>query len=80
MKYSKNILHKLLSDMQLIRGVQLAIESRYLDNEMKTPVHLCIGQEAVAAGVCAHLKKKITSAAITGDMDIIWPKAVIYGR
>jgi pyruvate dehydrogenase E1 component alpha subunit len=57
MTYSKNILHKLLFDMMLIRGVQLAVESRYLDNEMKTPVHLCIGQEAVAVGVCANLKK-----------------------
>ncbi|MDI6743440.1 MAG: thiamine pyrophosphate-dependent dehydrogenase E1 component subunit alpha [Smithella sp.] len=57
MTYPKKVLHKLLFDMMLIRRVQLAIESRYMDNEMKTPVHLCIGQEAVAAGVCAHLKK-----------------------
>lgn len=40
-----------------IRHVQLAIEARYLENEMKTPVHLCIGQEAVAVGVCANLWK-----------------------
>lgn len=57
MSYPKKVLHKLLFDMMLIRKAQLAIESRYLNNEMKTPVHLCIGQEAVAAGVCAHLKK-----------------------
>lgn len=54
---SHNVLHKLLYDMMRIRRVQLAIESRYPENEMKTPVHLCIGQEAVAVGVCANLRK-----------------------
>lgn len=57
MKLSKKALHNLLFEMTRIRRVQLAIESRYLENEMKTPVHLCIGQEAVAVGVCANLKK-----------------------
>jgi acetoin:2,6-dichlorophenolindophenol oxidoreductase subunit alpha len=56
MKLSTKVLHNLLYEMTLIRRVQLAIESRYLENEMKTPVHLCIGQEAVAVGVCANLK------------------------
>jgi len=28
-----------------------------LSNEIKCPVHLCIGQEAVATGVCANLQK-----------------------
>lgn len=41
--------------MLRIRKLQLRIESRYHLDEMKTPVHLCIGQEAVAAGVCAQL-------------------------
>ena len=40
-----------------IRKVQLKIEEHYPEDEMKTPVHLCIGQEAVAAGVCLNLKK-----------------------
>jgi pyruvate dehydrogenase E1 component alpha subunit len=43
--------------MMRIRQVQLAIESRYPENEMKTPIHLCIGQEAMAVGVCANLEK-----------------------
>jgi acetoin:2,6-dichlorophenolindophenol oxidoreductase subunit alpha len=43
--------------MLRIRLVQLRIESLYHLDEMKTPVHLCIGQEAVAAGVCAALEK-----------------------
>lgn len=40
-----------------IRLVQLKIEELYPQDEMKTPVHLCIGQEAVPAGVCANLTK-----------------------
>ena len=43
--------------MLRIRKVQLKIESLYHLDEMKTPVHLCIGQEAVAVGVCATLDK-----------------------
>ena len=57
MKLSKKVLHQLLFEMIRIRRVQMAIESRYLENEMQTPVHLCIGQEAVAVGVCANLEK-----------------------
>ena len=44
-------------DMLRIRNVQLKIESLYRLDEMKTPIHLCIGQEAVAVGVCANLNK-----------------------
>jgi pyruvate dehydrogenase E1 component alpha subunit len=35
--------------------VELRIESLYHLDEMKTPIHLCIGQEAAAVGVCANL-------------------------
>ena len=41
--------------MYMIRQVQRKIESVYHLDEMKTPVHLCIGQEAIAAGVCHAL-------------------------
>jgi len=44
--------------MSLIRQVELEIEGLYHLDEMKTPVHLCIGQEAVSAGVCHALKKE----------------------
>jgi TPP-dependent pyruvate/acetoin dehydrogenase alpha subunit len=43
--------------MLRIRKVQLRIESIYLGDEMKTPIHLCIGQEAIAVGVCSALRK-----------------------
>lgn len=42
--------------MLRIRRVQERIESQYLRDAMKTPVHLCIGQEAIAAGVCLGLR------------------------
>ncbi len=42
--------------MLRIRRVQERIESEYLKDEMKTPVHLYIGQEAIATGVCAALR------------------------
>jgi pyruvate dehydrogenase E1 component alpha subunit len=44
--------------MLRIHNVQLRIESLYHLDEMKTPIHLCIGQEAVAVGVCANLKRE----------------------
>jgi pyruvate dehydrogenase E1 component alpha subunit len=41
--------------MLLIRRFEEKIVEVYPEQEMKSPVHLCIGQEAVASGVCAHL-------------------------
>jgi len=52
---SRDVLLKLYGTMLKIRNVQLKIAELYHEDEMKTPVHLCIGQEAVAAGVCANL-------------------------
>ena len=43
--------------MLRIRCVQERIESLYLQDEMKTPVHLYIGQEAIAVGFCSALNK-----------------------
>ncbi len=39
-----------------IRRVEEAIANRYHEQEMRCPVHLSIGQEAVAVGVCSQLK------------------------
>lgn len=43
--------------MVLIREVEERIVKLYPEREMRCPTHLSIGQEAVAAGVCAALKK-----------------------
>jgi pyruvate dehydrogenase E1 component alpha subunit len=46
----------LFKTMLLIRRFEELIVEVYGEQEMKTPVHLYIGEEAVAAGVCAHLE------------------------
>jgi TPP-dependent pyruvate/acetoin dehydrogenase alpha subunit len=44
--------------MLRIRRVEESIAARYSAQEMRCPVHLSIGQEAVAAGVCAALTRQ----------------------
>lgn len=46
----------LLRSMERIRLVEEAIADRYSRQQMRCPVHLSIGQEAAAAGVCAALR------------------------
>ena len=45
----------LLRGILRIRRVEEAIADRYSEQEMRCPVHLCIGQEAIAVGVCDAL-------------------------
>ena len=58
MRLSKETLLRLYYDMIRIRKVQLRIEALYYLDEMKTPIHLCIGQEAIAVGVCSNLNRE----------------------
>jgi pyruvate dehydrogenase E1 component alpha subunit len=46
----------LLRAMLRVRRFEEKIVEVYGAQDMKTPVHLSIGQEAVAAGVCHNLK------------------------
>jgi len=48
---------KLLLDLLRIRMVEEEISRKYSQNEMRCPVHLSLGQEAIAVGVCNALKK-----------------------
>lgn len=50
------MLHELWRSMVRIRMVEEEIAKRYPEQEMRCPVHLSIGQEASAVGVCAALK------------------------
>ena len=52
---NKEDLLRLFYSMLRIRMVEDAIAAYYPEQEMRCPVHLSIGQEAVAAGVCANL-------------------------
>lgn len=47
----------LYRSMLRIRLVEERIADRYAEQEMRCPVHLSIGQEAVAVGVCAELRR-----------------------
>jgi TPP-dependent pyruvate/acetoin dehydrogenase alpha subunit len=49
---------ELYSSMLRIRMVEEKISKLYSEQEMRCPVHLSIGQEAVAVGVCEHLNNK----------------------
>src|SRR5574341_1329612 len=46
---------KLFYEMLRIRMVEEKIAELYPEQEMRCPVHFCIGQEAVAVGMCAAL-------------------------
>jgi len=47
---------ELFRRMLRIRRIEEEIERRYREDQMKTPIHLVIGQEATAVGCCAALR------------------------
>ena len=63
--YLKNLIEKglilndirvlMLANLQLIRSVELLISEKYNEQIFRCPVHLSIGQEAIAVGVSSHL-------------------------
>lgn len=48
---------RLLREMIRIRTVEQTIADLYPEGEMRTPTHFSIGQEGVAVGVCAALRR-----------------------
>jgi TPP-dependent pyruvate/acetoin dehydrogenase alpha subunit len=78
----------LYRSMLRIRLIEERIAERYAEQEMRCPVHLSIGQEAAAVGVCAELRldDKIVSThrchahylAKGGDLKAMM--AEIYGK
>ncbi|MFC2040648.1 thiamine pyrophosphate-dependent dehydrogenase E1 component subunit alpha, partial [Chloroflexota bacterium] len=52
----KEVLRALYYVMLRIQKTERKIASLYHEDEMKTPIHLSLGQEAVSAGVCLNLK------------------------
>ncbi|HVE43522.1 MAG TPA: thiamine pyrophosphate-dependent dehydrogenase E1 component subunit alpha [Gammaproteobacteria bacterium] len=55
--YTPELVAQCYKQMSLIRRVELRIAEIYHTDAVKSPVHLSIGQEHVAVGVCAPLKK-----------------------
>ena len=43
--------------MLRIRRVEEALAEKYAEQQMRCPMHLCIGQEAISVGVCATLAR-----------------------
>lgn len=81
-------LHSLYTTMLKIRLFEERVARLLVQGEIRCPTHLCIGQEAVAAGVCANLRKDdlVYSThrghghyiAKGGDLNLLM--AELYGR
>jgi pyruvate dehydrogenase E1 component alpha subunit len=56
-KFSDTLHRQLFREMLRIRLIEEAIERRYHEDQMKTPIHLVIGQEATSVGCCAALTR-----------------------
>ncbi len=57
MLYTKDLLTDLYRIMLRIRLVEESLVEPILKGEIRCPVHLYSGEEAIAAGICANLKK-----------------------
>ena len=87
-KHSKDTLKSLYETMLRIRIFEEKIVELYPAQEMKTPVHLYIGQEAIASAVCAHLGKddyvisnhRSHGHCIAKGMELRPIMAELYGR
>jgi acetoin:2,6-dichlorophenolindophenol oxidoreductase subunit alpha len=53
----KKIILSLFKNAYLIRAAEELIVKHYDNNEMKTPMHMSMGEEAIVAGVCEALGK-----------------------
>jgi len=49
------VVKKLFADVSRLRLCELGLANLYKEQEMRTPTHFGVGQEAVAVGVCAAL-------------------------
>jgi TPP-dependent pyruvate/acetoin dehydrogenase alpha subunit len=56
--FDKDVLTKFYLDMLRIRRIEEAIESKYHEDQMKTPIHLVIGMEAISVGSCGAMTKE----------------------
>ena len=54
----KDLSLKIFHSLLRIRMVEERISELYEEQEMRCPVHLCSGQEAIPVGVCANLGKE----------------------
>ena len=53
----KNLNCELYKTVYRIRRAELGIQKYYHENEMKTPMHMSMGEEAIVAGSCAAMQE-----------------------
>ena len=53
---------KFLFEMMRMREVELKIQKEYSKEEMRCPIHLSVGQEAIPVGISSVEKDKVLSA------------------
>ncbi|MFH0731799.1 MAG: thiamine pyrophosphate-dependent dehydrogenase E1 component subunit alpha [Candidatus Omnitrophota bacterium] len=58
MKNTKGLNFELYKKLYLIRRSEEKIVEHYHEDEMKTPMHMSMGEEAITVGVCHALKKE----------------------
>ena len=85
---TSDLRRRLLQDMIRIRRTEETLAELYPAQEMRTPTHFSIGQEAVAVGVCATLQQ--TDAIYSGHRchahylakggDLVGMVAELYGK
>ncbi|ULQ51970.1 thiamine pyrophosphate-dependent enzyme [Flavihumibacter fluvii] len=81
------LLH-LYEQMLLIRKFELAVQENYKKGEVPGFIHLCVGQEAVAVGVCTNLRSTdwVTSThrghghGLAKGVDVKQMLAELYGK
>ena len=56
MAITRDTLIELYRSLLRIRRIEEALAERYQEQEMRCPMHLCIGQEAAPVGVCQALR------------------------
>jgi acetoin:2,6-dichlorophenolindophenol oxidoreductase subunit alpha len=57
MKYATELLKHLYRTMVRIRLCEESLVEPIIEGEIRCPCHLCTGQEAIAAGICASLRE-----------------------
>jgi TPP-dependent pyruvate/acetoin dehydrogenase alpha subunit len=57
MTHSQELIARLYKKMSLIRRFELRLAEIYHTDAIKSPVHLSVGQEAIAVGICDSLAK-----------------------
>jgi acetoin:2,6-dichlorophenolindophenol oxidoreductase subunit alpha len=86
--HDAEILKRLYRTMRLIRAFELKVETLRTSGRLQGSAHLYVGQEAVAAGICARLNADDYVAsthrghghAIAKGVDVARMMAELYGR